>query len=264
MNALKNKSLFLLDMDGTLYLGGDLFPETLPFLDKIRKKGGRVLYLTNNSSKSKKSYVEKLAGMGIPASEDEFLTSVEATVARLKRDAPQKLFYVCGTASLRDELTRSGIAVTDEYREDVEGLLCGYDTELTYKKLDDCCRLLTLKKDLPFYATNPDWVCPTEYGYVPDCGSVCEMLFRATGRRPVFIGKPQPDMILLALQKTRAEKKDALLVGDRLYTDIASAVAAGIDSAFVLSGEGTVNDIRSTGVTPTFVFENVGELAKEL
>lgn len=251
-------------MDGTLYLGNDLFPETPLFLAKIREKGGRALYLTNNSSKSKKTYVEKLRKMGIDADEDDFVTSVEATVDRLKREQPGRRFYVCGTASLKEELIRAGLNVTDEYSPDVEGLLCGYDTELTYKKLDDCCRLLTLKKDLPFYATNPDWVCPTEYGYVPDCGSVCEMLFRATGRRPVFIGKPQPDMIFSALRKTGARPEEALLVGDRLYTDIASALNAGVDAAFVLSGEGTPEDIEKTGIVPTFTFRNVGELAERM
>ena len=161
-------------------------------------------------------------------------------------------------------MPRAGIRITDAYGEDVEGLLCGYDTELTYQKLDDCCRLLTLRKDLPFYATNPDWVCPTEYGYVPDCGSVCEMLRRATGRSPVFVGKPQPDMIFAALEKTGVKKEETLLVGDRLYTDIASALNAGIDGAFVLSGEGTVGEIGKTGVVPTYVFRDVGEIAKEL
>ena len=261
---MKNKTLFLLDMDGTLYLGNELFDCTLPFLEKIKEKGGRALYLTNNSSKSKKTYVEKLARMGIEAREEDFVTSVEATIDRLQREQPGKLFYVCGTASLKEELVRAGVRITDRYGEDVEGLLMGYDTELTYRKLDDCSRLLTLKPGLPYYATNPDWVCPTEYGYVPDCGSVCEMLWRATGRRPVFIGKPQPDMIFAALRKTGTPPEQALLVGDRLYTDIASALAAGIDGAFVLSGEGTLEDIEKTGVKPTYIFKDVGELAKEI
>ena len=264
MKRLEHKKLFLLDMDGTLYLGSELFPCTLPFLEKVKEKGGRALYLTNNSSKSKKTYVEKLAGMGIEAREEDFVTSVEATVAKLKKEQPGKLFYVCGTQSLKDELTRAGVKITDRYGEEVEGLLCGFDTELTFKKLDDCARLLTLKPDLPYYATNPDWVCPTEYGYVPDCGSVCEMLWRATGRRPVFVGKPQPDMIYASLEKTGARPEEALLVGDRLYTDVAAALAAGIDAAFVLSGEGTLEDIEKTGVRPTYIFKDVGELADEI
>lgn len=251
-------------MDGTLYLDGVLFDGTLPFLEKVKSIGGRVLYLTNNSSKSAEKYVEKLNKMGIKATKEDFVTSVQATAVDLQRNYTGKLVYVCGTEALKKELAASGIRVTDEYREDVEVLLCGFDTELTFKKLDDCSKLLTVKKDLPFLATNPDWVCPTEYGYVPDCGSVCEMLTRATGRTPRFIGKPQPDMVYMALEKTGCAKEEALLIGDRLYTDIACALNAGIDGAFVLSGEGTRGDIEKTGVVPTYIYENIGELAKDL
>ena len=261
---LKNKKLFLLDMDGTLYLDGVLFPETLPFLEKVKKQGGRYLFLTNNSSKSAESYCEKLKNMGIEATPSDFITSVQATTAHLLAHHKEERIYVCGTKSLKDEFKRAGLLVADSLEnEEREGqitcLVCGFDTELTFKKLDDCCRLLT--RGVSFIATNPDWVCPTAYGFVPDCGSVCEMLFRATGKRPLVIGKPQPEMVYMALELTGAKKEEALLVGDRLYTDIACALAAGIDGAFVLSGEGTLEDIEKTGVTPTFVFENVGKLA---
>ena len=264
MKKLSHKTLFLLDMDGTIYLGCDLFPCTLPFLDKVRKNGGRVLFLTNNSSKNKSAYIDKLARMGVSAREDDFVTSVGAAVSRLRKEQPGKLFYVCGTESLKTALKNAGILVADTPCAGVQGLLCGFDTELTFQKLDDCCRLLAQNPGLPFYATNPDWVCPTEYGYVPDCGSVCEMLFRATGRRPVFVGKPQPDMIFEALRKTNTPPQNALLVGDRLYTDVASALNAGIDAAFVLSGEGTLADIEKTGVHPTFVYKDLGELSEDL
>ena len=117
-----------------------------------------------------------------------------------------------------------------------------------------------MNRGVTFIATNPDWVCPTEYGSVPDCGSVCEMLFRATGVRPKVIGKPQPDMVYMALDMMGCDPKDALLIGDRLYTDIACGKAAGIDTAFVLSGEGTVSDIEETGIRPTYVLKNVGQI----
>ena len=261
---LSNKKLFLLDMDGTLYLDGQLFEGTLPFLAKVREKGGRCLYLTNNSSKNANKYIKKLADMGISARRDDFVTSVEATVAYLLAHHPGALLYVCGTRSLKAELRKNGFPIAKSPEEPVEALVCGFDTELTFKKLDDCAKLLTLRPDLPYIATNPDWVCPTSYGYVPDCGSVCEMLFRATGRRPVVIGKPQRYMVDIALYKTGCKPEEALLVGDRLYTDIACAINAGIDGAFVLSGEGTLEDIEKMKVLPTFIYRDIGELAKDL
>ena len=137
-------------------------------------------------------------------------------------------------------------------------LIAGFDTELTFQKLEDACILLN--RGVEFIATNPDWVCPTWYGSVPDCGSVCEMLFRATGRRPRVIGKPQPAMALLALERTGFDPGQAVMVGDRLYTDVASGVNAGIDTAFVLSGEGTLADLDSSDVKPTWVFDDIGAL----
>ena len=261
---LQNKKLFLLDMDGTIYLDGQLFPGTLPFLAKVREKGGRCLYLTNNSSKNAKKYIEKLKRMGISARRCDFVTSVEATVEYLQAHHRNARLYVCGTRSLKAELRAAGFPVVKNAEEPVDALVCGFDTELTFKKLDDCAKLLTLYPDLPYIATNPDWVCPTSYGYVPDCGSVCEMLWRATGRRPYVIGKPQPDMVKMALRKTGYAPEEALLVGDRLYTDIACALNAGIDGAFVLSGEGTLEDIEKTGVKPTYIYKDIGELAKDL
>lgn len=133
----------------------------------------------------------------------------------------------------------------------------GFDTELTFKKLEDACILLN--KNVDYIATNPDWVCPTWYGYVPDCGSVSEMLYNATKRRPRFIGKPQPEMINLAMEKYGFSKEETIIFGDRLYTDIASGFNAGVTTAFVLSGEGTMEDVEKSDVKPDFIFENIKE-----
>ncbi len=263
-DSLTGKKLFLLDMDGTLYLDGVLFKGTLPFLEKVKERGATALFLTNNSSKSAEKYVEKLKSMGIHARLSDFVTSVQATALYLLNHCPKAKIYVCGTESLKNELRQNGLCIVEEQIEEAECLLCGFDTELTFRKLEDCSRLLCLKKDLLFLATNPDWVCPTSYGYVPDCGSVCEMLFRATGRKPLFIGKPRPYMVELALEKTGCAKEEALLVGDRLYTDIACAVNAGIDSAFVLSGEGTMEDITKMNIHPTYIYKDIGALAEDL
>lgn len=260
MTHLCDKRLFLLDMDGTIYLDQTLFPGTAPFLNAVRAKGGKYLFLTNNSSKSVDAYIGKLAAMGIPAVRDDFLTSVDALVADLTdRPAYQKC-YAFGTRTFRQQLAEAGIPITDQLEEDIDCLLIGFDTELTFQKLEDACILLG--RGVDFIAANPDWVCPTWYGSVPDCGSVCEMLFRATGRRPRVVGKPQPAMVQLALERTGFAARAAVMVGDRLYTDIASGANAGIDTVFVLSGEGTLADLEASEVKPTWIFNDVGDLRR--
>ena len=258
MGNLGKKRLFLLDMDGTIYLDQTLFPGTLPFLEAVRARGGRYLFLTNNSSKSVDAYVEKLGRMGVAAGREDFLTSVDALIADLAKGPGYRKCYVFGTESFRGQLREAGVPVTDRPEKDVDCLLIGFDTELTFQKLEDACILLG--RGVDFIATNLDWVCPTWYGSVPDCGSVCEMLFRAAGRRPRVIGKPQPAMALLALERTGFAPEQAVMVGDRLYTDIASGVNAGIDTAFVLSGEGRPADLETSPVRPTWVFADIAAL----
>ena len=258
MPSLSQKRLFLLDMDGTIYIDNQLFPATKPFLDHVRSLGGRYLFLTNNSSRSVDSYVEKLKKLGIDATSDDFLTSVNALIAHLQQRKPYKLCYAFGTESFRNQLRTTGIPITDKLEDDIDCLLIAFDTELTFQKLEDACILLN--RGVDFIATNPDWVCPTWYGSVPDCGSVCEMLYRATGRRPLVIGKPQPEMAQLAMQATGFPAEQTVMVGDRLYTDIACGVNAGIDTVFVLSGEGTRADLATSEVFPTWVLEDIAAL----
>lgn len=259
---LREKKLFLLDMDGTLYLDETLFPSVPEFLSHIRDAGGRYLFLTNNSSRGAADYVEKLRRLGIAAGEEDFLTSVDALLYALRREGlMEKRLYVFGTASLRAHLAQAGCRLASG-REDAQVLVCGFDTELTFQKLEDACILLG--RGVPYLATNPDWVCPTWYGYVPDCGSVCEMLWRATGRRPLVAGKPQPEMVLLAMERTGFSPAETLVVGDRLYTDIACGVNAGVDTALVLSGESTRETLAASDVQPTWVLRDVAELLEQM
>ncbi len=262
MARLCEKKLFLLDMDGTIYLDDDLFDGTLDFLDKVKRNGGKYLFLTNNSSKSSDAYVKKLAKLGIESTENDFLTSTDATILYLQGNYPGRKFYVMGTASFVHQLKEAGIVVTTTLDNDVFGVVISNDQELTFKKLDDVCILLG--KDVKYIATNPDWVCPTAYGYVPDCGSFADIIRRATDKMPVFIGKPKPEMILLALEKFGYRKEDAVMVGDRLYTDIASGYNAGIDTVFVLSGEGTMTDVEESDVKPTYILNNIRELYERI
>ena len=262
MIDLKQKKLFLLDMDGTIYLGDTLFDGTKDFLRAVRERGGKYLFVTNNSSRSVTAYVDRLRGMGIDATADDFLTSVDALIADLHTRPLPRLCYAFGTASFRQQLGEAGIPVTDRLEEGVDCLLVGFDTELTFQKLEDACILLG--RGVDFVATNPDWVCPTSYGSVPDCGSVCEMLFRATGRRPKFIGKPEPEMALLSMERWGFSPEETVLIGDRIYTDIACGVNAGIDTAFVLSGEGVPEDIEKFGIHPAGTYRDIREILEHM
>ena len=245
-------------MDGTIYLGDDIFDGTLDFLDWIVSHGGRYMFLTNNSSKSVDKYIEKLTRMNIKATKEDFTTSAQATGLYLQKHNSADKIYVFGTHSLKEELSLYGLTLTDKLEDDISCLVMGFDTELTFQKLEDACILLN--RGVEYIATNPDWVCPTEYGYVPDCGSVSEMLYNATKRRPKFIGKPEATMIDLAIEKAGMTKDDAILLGDRVYTDIRSGHNAGIDTILMLSGESTLDDLKEFDFSPTYIYQNVREL----
>lgn len=261
MSSLKDKKLFLLDMDGTIYLDNDLFEGTQDFLKYVRDIGGRYIFLTNNSSKSVDAYIEKLASLGIESTADDFLTSVNATALYLKKKSYKKI-YALGTKSFVEQLREEGFNITTQLEDDIDCLCMGFDTELTFQKLEDACILLG--RGVSYIATNPDWVCPTWYGFVPDCGSVSEMLYNATKRRPEFIGKPKPTMALLAMEKTGFSPGETALLGDRLYTDIACGVNAGISTVFMLSGEGKLEDIPGSDAKPEFIYENIRKLYEDL
>ena len=261
MKDLKKIRLFLLDMDGTIYLDSNLFDGVTDFLEHVKSIGGRYIFLTNNSSKSVDKYIEKLSGLGIASTADDFLTSTDATILYLKKKTYNKI-YALGTASFKEQLRCANLPITDRLEDGVDCLCMGFDTELTFKKLEDACILLN--KDIDYIATNPDWVCPTWYGFVPDCGSVSEMIYNATKKRPIFIGKPEPTMALLAMEKTGFTKEETALIGDRLYTDIACGVNAGVTSVFVLSGEGTMADLEKSDVKPDFVYKNIKEFYEDI
>lgn len=255
---LQSKRLFLFDLDGTIYLDGTLFPQSLALLDTIVKQGSQVVFLTNNSSISTMKYVEKLNKLGIPCERTNVATSTEATIAYIKKHHPDKRFYVMGTASMKSEFADASILFTDQYSESLDGLVIGYDTELNYQKLVDATKLIN--QGVIYLATNPDKVCPVAYGYVPDCGSFAMMLEHATGRLPIVLGKPSAAIVEMILERTNRTKEETVLVGDRLYTDILCGHNAGIDTILVLSGETKREDLKGSHHQPTVVMEGVGEL----
>ena len=260
---LKSMKLFLFDMDGTLYLGDRLYSFTTELLQTIKDSGGKYLFMTNNSSKSVDDYVKKLRKLGITATRDEFMTSSQATAYYLHKYHEGQALYVCGTESLKEELRMEGFTVTTKL-EEVECIVMGFDTELTFQKLHDVSYLLLTRKDIPYIATNPDLVCPTEFGAVPDCGSVCIGIKNATGREPIVIGKPSPLMPQLAMEKLGIGKEQTCVVGDRIYTDVKSGLNAGITGILVLSGETTPEILAESPDKPHLVLPDAGEILKAL
>lgn len=260
---LSKKRLFLLDLDGTVYLEETLLPGAAEFFRWAADSGALVRYLTNNSSRGVEAGLEKMHRLGVPARREEFLTAVEATIHYLRTRRPAgEPYYVVGTASFRAQLAAAGFDVRTEPSEDAAAVLVGFDTELTYQKVEDGCRLLARGAD--FLATNPDLACPTLFGFIPDCGSICQLLINASGRHPVYIGKPDPTMIELALAQTGCSPEETLMVGDRLYTDIACGRNAGVDTVLVLTGEATAADAAASDTPPTLVCRDMAELLERL
>lgn len=252
-------SLIIHHMDGTLYLGSRLYDFTLELLDTLKKTGRNYLFMTNNSSKSVEDYVKKLGKLGIQATRDDFMTSSQATAFYLHKHHDGQKLYVCGTESLKEELRREGFSITTNVDE-VECIVMGFDTELTFQKLHDVSYMLLTRPDLPYIATNPDYVCPTEFGSVPDCGSVCDMIYNATKKRPVVIGKPSPLMPQLAMEKLGVSKEETCVVGDRIYADVKSGLNAGVTGILVLSGETTVEILNESADKPHLVLQDAGEI----
>lgn len=259
---LKKKKLFLLDMDGTIYNEDTLFDGTLPFLSEIEARGGKYVFVTNNSSKSVEDYIRKVTSFGIRADRENFFTSSQAAAFVLNGKHPGKKVFCMGTRSLIRELRENGVIVTEEVEDDIGVVLIGFDTELTGEKLRRIC--LILGRDLPYYGTNCDLRCPVSFGYIPDCGSISIMIKNCTDKEPVFIGKPAPTMVELAMRNNGVGPEETVIVGDRLYTDIATGVNANVDSICVLSGECTVDDILKSPFKPTLTFDSVTEIREAM
>lgn len=255
LEKLRSLKCFLLDMDGTIYLGPNPIPGAPEFLTFLRESGRRYLFFTNNPTRDAAAYVKKLQGMGIDACPEDVLTSGEATVRFLRTETTSRRLFTVAPPFFEEELRRAGYELV---QKDPDTVILSFDTTLTYEKLDKATRFL--RAGLPYYATNPDRVCPTADGYMPDCGAIAALLEAATGRLPQYVGKPNPAMARMGMDKLGAVPETTAMVGDRLYTDMRMAHDTGITSLLVLSGETTPGDLAEADPKPDFVFPSVREL----
>lgn len=262
MNKLSKIETFLLDLDGTFYLGDQLYPWSLPFVNACERLHKRFIFVTNNSSQNGDHYVQKLRKMGVAITDQQVFTAGQATIFYLKKyDYPKRL-YLLGTPALEEEFRAAGFILTEK---DPEIVVLGFDLTLTYEKLERAC--FFIRQGLPFIATHPDLNCPTPEGPIPDCGSMIALITASTGVKPKIIGKPFPEMIEALRERYGLEDPSTVaMVGDRLYTDIAMGNAAGITSILVLSGETKLEDVDATNAEtrPDVIVENLGEIVKGL
>lgn len=248
------KRCIVLDMDGTVYMGHIPIEGAVKFIQKHWDETD-FYFLSNNTSKSPQTYIDKLNGMGIPARPELLLSPVTPLVDFLRSNAIKKIYPV-GNEDFKKDLARR-MPELEMGEKDAEAVVLAYDTELNYEKLSRSALLLQKPQTL-FLATHPDLVCPSPAGPLPDVGSFIELYHAATGRRPQHIfGKP--DTAVLAPLLARYDKKDMIMVGDRLSTDKKLAENAGIDFALVLSGEATRKDLAHEKTQPTEVLENLGK-----
>ena len=266
MDRLSKVRYFVLDMDGTIYLGDNVFPFTLDFLSLLRRRGTGFSFLTNNPTRSVKDYLVKLAGMGIKAGEENVYTSSLAAIDWLRREYPKaRRLFMLGTPSMAEQFAKAGYEACGDSAEDVpDALVVAFDPTLTYPRL--CRAAWWAAKGIPYLATNPDRVCPTEKPTVlVDCGSLQECIAHAVGRRPdVVLGKPDPRVIYGIMDRYSLRPEEVAVVGDRLYTDIEMARRSGVLGILVLSGETTPETAAREAGEDVLVVDDVSCLGKLL
>ena len=255
MELLNRTKLFVLDMDGTFYLGEQILPGALEFLEAVRESGRDFLFFTNNSSKNPEDYIRKLAGMNCQITREQIMTSGDVTIRYLNTHHKGKTVYLVGTPALESSFREGGIPLTQNMPDIV---VVGFDTTLTYEKLERACTYI--REGALFLATHLDINCPVQGGFIPDCGAFCAAIRLSTGKEPKFLGKPFPETMEMVLDHTGAEKSHTAFVGDRLYTDVATGVKNGAMGFLVLTGETKPEDVAVSDVKPDAIFEGLQEM----
>lgn len=263
MKKIKDKTVFILDMDGTIYLGDELIPGAKEFLMTIKDKGKRYIFLTNNSSKNKDIYVKKLSKLGINALPEEIFTSGEATTMYLKEEKKGARIYLLGTRALEEEFQREGFILEKERHKDIDYVVLGFDTTLTYEKIWGACEYIS--EGVEYIATHPDFNCPLPNGkFMPDAGAMAALIEASTGKTPKVIGKPNKDIIESISSKYGLNKEDMIIVGDRLYTDIKMGENADVETVLVYSGETKESDYKNSKLEANYTFNSVKDMIEAI
>ena len=255
-DAMRGVRLFVLDMDGTVYLGDRLIPGALDFVRAVEEDPDRdFVFFTNNASRVPRVYVEKLRRLGIDVPESKVITAGDVTAAFLQKEYAGKRVLLNGTPLLEENWGAKGIVLVEE---EPDVCVQSFDTTLTYEKLDRICRYV--RSGVPFIATHMDTNCPTEDGFMPDCGAMCALITESTGVKPRFFGKPFGETVEMITALTGYAKEDMAFVGDRIYTDVATGVNNGAKGFLVLTGEADMDTVRASDVVPSCIYESLGEM----
>lgn len=255
--TMKRIKAFILDMDGTIYLGNELFPYTHKFLDKVKETQREFYFFTNNSSKDLDTYIQKLHRFGIDIDESAMMVSTHVILRYLKKHHEGDRIYVVGTPALLREFEKHGCLLDEEHPDIV---ILGFDTTLTYEKLEKACTFI--RNGAVYYGINPDLNCPMEGNtFIPDCGSMAKLIEASTGVYPEFFGKPSHRTLDYIIEETGYRPEEIAIIGDRLYTDIAVADGSEVTSILVLSGETKEEDVKDSKIQPDIMIEDIGVLA---
>ncbi|SKC83410.1 HAD-IIA family hydrolase [Maledivibacter halophilus] len=259
MKELKDIKCFLLDMDGTIYLDDCLIDGALEFLQHLEYKNKDFIFLTNNSSKNKEAYKEKLADLGYSADKEKIFTSGEATILYLKMKKEKAKVFLMGNSFLEEEFTKSGFRLVKEKSDKPDFVVLGFDTTLNYEKIWMACDFIM--EGVPFIATHPDFNCPLKgKKFMPDTGSMIKMFEASTGKSPLIIGKPNKYIIYMIIEKYKLNREEIAIVGDRLYTDIKAGEDLGITTILVLTGETTEKMYKKSQIKADYVFNSIKDL----
>lgn len=260
LRRLAGIRVFAIDMDGTIYLGNNLFPFTRDFLAGLPSRQRDFLFVTNNSSRSAGDYRMKLRRMNLDVPVQKIYTSGDATIEYLRGANLGRRLFVLGTRSLQESFLEAGFEV-DSLQPDA--VVLGFDTSLSYEKIDAAARFI--RRGVTFIATHPDLNCPIDGGEMMlDCGAMAAALTAATGRAPIYIGKPHAPMIEGLLRRAGRRRDEIALIGDRLTTDIRTGVDHGIFSVLVLTGETKLDDLKNSAIQPDLVVERIVDLLDHL
>jgi len=259
MHKLAGVECYILDMDGTINLGDRLLPGAVELLELLKERGIRYYFLTNNSSKNRWQYAQKLSNLGLTVAENQILTSGEATAIYLHQIKPGGRIFLSGTPALEKDFRCYGFELVSEQPDFV---VLGFDTTVTYTRLWKLCDFI--RAGLPYIATHPDINCPTANGYMPDIGALIAFIHASTGRSPdITIGKPNMPIIDALVERSGIPVESMCIVGDRLYTDIALG-ESGMVTVLVLTGETRQGDLAGSRYQPDYVMEDLAFLVKTL